>query len=109
MHQLDLSKQYNNAPFFCYEKLNRIKFRKYNISDDYHACKEDFKFQGSNYQCTCDSSEFRNIDKARLIYRAIDKTINLASLRKYHLFDNIYVIRNFEAYKSLFTFEYISL
>ena len=105
IHEIDLRKRYNMAAYMSYERNKSKKFRKYTIKDEFHACKEDFKYEDNIYQCKCDNSEFRNIDKCRLIYRAIENTIDLESLRQYKLFDNIYILRNYEAYKSRFTFE----
>jgi hypothetical protein len=105
-HELDLSKPYNVSPHISYRKTKLNKFIKYNEQDEFHVCKNDYQYDGNYQKCLCNTSEFRNIDKTRLIYTAIERTISLTNLMKYKLYEGIYILRNYEAFKSKFSFEY---
>ena len=117
-HKLDHNNQSHFPPYAIYGKDLNIKFRRYSKNDLYHDCPNDPEFSNNseslynlvlsknleNEKCC---SNFRNIDKIRLMYRVFDELVVMKKLREDHL-DSVIILRNYETYKELLGNEYIS-
>jgi hypothetical protein len=115
-HQLNLDEPSHFPPYFQYQIHRNIKYRRYLINDEFHDCAMDPEFndyvlqkyrelsvqyEASIQLCEYKCSKFRNIDKLRIISRALEKTIKMNLLNK--ICDLIIFKRNFIAYKDELT------
>jgi hypothetical protein len=116
-HQLDQNEPSHFPPYFQYQIHRNLKYRRYLSNDEFHDCPMDPEFndyiftkyreslinhdEASVQLCEYKCSKFRNIDKLRIINRALEKTIKLNLLNK--ISDLIIYKRNFMAYKDELT------
>ena len=69
-------------PYMPFEKVKKLKFRSYERNDNYHDCENDPDFHKGINSCAHDISIFRNIDKLRLINKALELLFNNNTLIK---------------------------
>ena len=104
-HNFNQEKQFNFPPYVNYEKCKNNKFRRYTRDDLFHECSNDREsvnlelmnetIKDSEPECC---TNFRNIDRIRLIYRAFDEIILQKSLKEEYL-DSVVFLRNYKTYK----------
>ena len=81
-----------------FEKVKKLKFRTYERNDNYHDCENDPDFHKGINSCAHDISIFRNIDKLRLINKALELLFNNNTLIKYNILWMIVYKRNYISY-----------
>ena len=85
-------------PYMPFEKSKILKYRTYERNDNYHDCENDPDFhKGINY-CNHDTCIFRNIDKLRLINKALEQLFKNNTLIKYNILYMIVYKRNYICY-----------
>ena len=85
-------------PYMPFEKVKKLKFRSYERNDNYHDCENDPDFHKGINSCDHDTSIFRNIDKLRLINKALELLFNNNTLIKYNILWMIVYKRNYISY-----------
>ena len=85
-------------PYMPFEKVKKLKFRTYERNDNYHDCENDPDFHKGINSCAHDISIFRNIDKLRLINKALELLFNNNTLIKYNILWMIVYKRNYISY-----------
>ena len=91
---LDFEKPYLWPPYEEFDTGKEDKFRRYETNDLFHECSFDDNGDQSCGKC----SKFRNIDKLRLIFDSLDKSLKLTYLKKKGFIITILYKRNYEGY-----------
>ncbi len=85
-------------PYMPFEKIKKLKFRTYERNDNYHDCENDPDFHKGINSCNHDTCIFRNIDKLRLINKALEQLFKNNTLIKYNILWMIVYKRNYISY-----------
>ena len=102
---LDINNPLHFPPYRPYDTNRKDKFRLYEHSDEYHDCNNDPDF--SNETCSHPVSIFRNIDKLRLITRAMEQVFKLSTLEKVGLLNMLVYKRNYSSYGDKLSVDYL--
>jgi hypothetical protein len=81
-------------PFKKYTIKKDEKFQRYDKGDNFHECNVTFEGEETCEEC----SKFRNIDKLRIIFGALDKIIKINSMIKQNLLVYVLFKRNYVDY-----------
>ena len=113
---LDRDEIYNYPPHIQFYSSNCHIYRRYGTSenniDSYHVCDKCFEknLYKDPTKVTC-STNFRTIDKLRLIYFSLNDLLNLEKMHGVEkteifedIFENIIVMNNFDVYKEKFRY-----
>lgn len=92
-------------PYYPYKSSKKNKYRLYESNDDYHECENDPDFTGEH--CMHSSSIFRNIDKLRLIHRALEQIFKFSTLERVGLLKTIIYQRNYISYGERLTSDFL--
>lgn len=98
-NDLNINNPLHFPPYFPYNKDKEIKYRRYNLNDDYHECDIDPEFTNKPIWNVCDKcSKFRNIDKLRIIYKSLEHLFKYNSLYTNNLVSLLLFQRNHISY-----------